>query len=40
MTKKTHLRFTPEQRAAALRRHLADKVKISDMCDELEIYFP
>ena len=30
-------RFTPEQKAAALRRHLGDKVPISDLCDELGI---
>lgn len=30
-------RFTPEQKAAALRRHLGDKVPVSDLCDELGI---
>jgi transposase-like protein len=30
-------RFTAEQRATILRRHLVDKVPISDLCDEYKI---
>lgn len=29
--------FTAEQKAAILRRHIKDKVPISDLCDEYEI---
>jgi len=29
--------FTPEQKATILRRHLADKVPVSDLCDEYQI---
>jgi transposase-like protein len=29
--------FTPEQKVAIVRRHLLDKVPISDLCDELGI---
>ncbi|MEK7403055.1 MAG: transposase [Gemmatimonadota bacterium] len=29
--------FSPEQRAAILRRHLQDKVPVSDLCDEYRI---
>ena len=28
-------RFTPEEKVAILRRHLLDKVPVSDLCDEL-----
>jgi len=27
--------FTPEEKVAILRRHLLDKVPVSDLCDEL-----
>lgn len=37
MSKKTRRRFTAEQRATILRRHLSDKVAISDLCDEYGI---
>jgi transposase len=37
MTKKSRRRFTPDQKAAIVRRHLVDKVPISDLCDEYEI---
>ena len=37
MTPKTRRRFTPDQKAAIVRRHLEDKVPISDLCDEYEI---
>lgn len=29
--------FSPEQKAAILRRHLVDKVAVSDLCDEYKI---
>src|SRR3954451_12292134 len=29
--------FSPEQKVAALRRHLLEKVPVSDLCDELQI---
>ena len=35
--KKTRRKFTPEQKAAILRRHLQDKVPVSDLCDENKI---
>ena len=30
--------FTPEQKVAIVRRHLVEKVPISDLCDELGIH--
>ena len=30
-------RFSPEQKAAILRRHMIDKVPVSDLCDEYQI---
>jgi transposase-like protein len=30
-------RYTPDQKAAILRRHMADKVPVSDLCDEYGI---
>ena len=30
--------FSPEQKVAALRRHLLEKVPVSDLCDELQLY--
>jgi transposase-like protein len=35
--KRTRRSYTPEQKAAILRRHLVDKVPVSDLCDEYEI---
>ena len=32
--RKKRRRFTPEDKATILRRHLADKVPVSDLCDE------
>lgn len=29
--------FSPEQKVAVLRRHLLEKVPVSDLCDELQI---
>jgi transposase len=37
MTKKSRRRFTPDQKAAIVRRHLVDKMPISDLCDEHKI---
>ena len=37
MTRKTRRRFSPEQRSAILRRHLVDKIAVSDLCDEYSI---
>ncbi len=37
MSTRSRRRFTPEQRAAILRRHLVDKVSVSDLCDEHSI---
>jgi transposase-like protein len=34
MTRKTRRQFSPEKRATILRRHLVDKVAVSDLCDE------
>ncbi len=36
-TKQKRRRFTADQKAATVRRHLADKVPVSDICDELKI---
>ncbi len=30
-------RFTPDEKATILRRHLVDKVAVSDLCDEYKI---
>lgn len=37
MVKKSRRHFTPEQKAAIVRRHLVDKVAVSDLCDEYKI---
>ncbi|MCO4098178.1 MAG: transposase [Gemmatimonas sp.] len=29
--------FTPEEKATILRRHLADKIPVSDLCDEYQL---
>ena len=29
--------FTPEDKATILRRHLADRIPVSDLCDEYQI---
>jgi transposase-like protein len=36
-SKRSRRQFTPEQKAAILQRHLADKVPISDLCDEYQL---
>lgn len=38
MNRKKRRPFTPEQKVAAVRRHLVEKVKVSDLCDELKIH--
>ena len=35
--KKTRRFYTPEQKAAILRRHLVDKAPVSDLCDEYQL---
>jgi len=35
--KKTRRKFTAEQKANIIRRHLKDKVPVSDLCDEYKI---
>lgn len=37
MSKKTRRKFTAEQKAAVVRRHLIDKVPVSNLCDEYGI---
>lgn len=37
MSKVERRRFTVAQKAAILRRHLKDKVSVSDLCDEYRI---
>jgi transposase-like protein len=37
MSKRTRRHFTIEQKAALLRRHLEDKVPVSDLCNEAKI---
>jgi hypothetical protein len=34
MTKRIRRHHTPEQKAALVRRHLAEKVPVSDICNE------
>lgn len=37
MSEKKRNGFTAEKKAAIVRRHLADKVPVSDLCDEYKI---
>jgi transposase len=37
MSKKARRRFTAEQKATVVRRHLVDKIAVSDLCDEYKI---
>lgn len=37
MSTSTRRYFSPEQKVAALRRHLLEKVPISELCEELQI---
>jgi transposase len=34
---RTRRLFTAEQKAAILKRHLIDKVQVSDLCDEYQL---
>jgi len=36
-SKRTRRHFTTEQKVALLKRHLADKVPVSDLCNEAEL---
>jgi transposase len=35
---KTRRHFADQEKVAILKRHLLDKVPVSDLCDELQIY--
>ncbi len=37
MSKRKRRHFTPDEKAAILRRHLADKVSVADLCDEYKL---
>lgn len=37
MSKRQRRHFTPEQKADLLRRHLVDKVPVSDICNEQKL---
>jgi transposase-like protein len=37
MARRSRRQFSSEQKADILRRHLADEVPISDLCDELKL---
>jgi len=37
LSKRERRHFTPEQKAALLRRHLVDKVLVSDICNQEKI---
>ncbi|HEX3854708.1 MAG TPA: transposase [Polyangiaceae bacterium] len=37
MSKQSRRHFSAEQKAAIVRRHLLDKVPVSDLCDEHKI---
>lgn len=37
MPKRSRRQYTPEQKAAILRRHLVDKVPVSNLCNEYEL---
>ena len=36
--KRTRRHFSPPEKVAVLKRHLVDKVPVSNLCDELDIY--
>jgi len=38
MVTKTRRRFTPEQKATAVLRHVQDGVPVSQICDELKLH--
>ncbi len=37
MSRRQRRRFSPDEKAAILRRHLADKVPVSDLCEEYKL---
>jgi transposase-like protein len=37
--KKQRKHYTPEEKAAILKRHLAEGLRISDLCDERVCWF-
>jgi len=37
MSKRKRRHFTPDEKAAILRRHLADKISVADLCDEYQL---
>ena len=37
MSKRKRRTFTPDEKAAILRRHLSDKVSVADLCDEYKL---
>ena len=37
MPRKKRRQFSPEEKSAILRQHLADKVSVADLCDEYKI---
>src|SRR5271167_3558194 len=36
--KRTRRHFSAQEKVAVLKRHLVDKIPVSDLCDELDIY--
>jgi transposase len=36
--KKKRTKYTPEQKVAILKKHLVDKVPLSDLCDEYDLH--
>ena len=37
MPKRKRRKFTPEEKATILRRYLADKISVADLCDEYKL---
>ncbi len=37
MSHRKRRRFTPEEKATILRRHLTDKIPVADLCDEYKL---
>ena len=37
MSKRKRRTFTPDEKAAILRRHLSDKISVADLCDEYDL---
>jgi len=36
--KKKRTKYTPEQKVAILKKHLVDKIPLSDLCDEYDLH--